>query len=61
MNTSITWPRMPGRLDERVLGVVQVLEQVAEEERLALLAEPEHRVELGRAACVGIIVRRNST
>ena len=35
------------RLDERVLGVVEVLEQVAVEERLALLAEPEHRVQLG--------------
>ena len=37
----------PGRRDEHVLRVLEVLPQVAVEERLALLAEPEHRVELG--------------
>ena len=36
-----------GRLDERVLGVVEVLQEVAIEERLALLPESEHRVQLG--------------
>ena len=39
-----------GGLDERVLGVVQVLEQVAVEERLALLAQPDHRVEVSPRA-----------
>ena len=37
----------PGRLDEPVAGMVQVLQQLAEEKRLSLLAEPDHRVELG--------------
>ena len=55
MKTSITWPANAGRRHEQVLGVVEMLAQVAVEERLALLAEPEHRVELGRAAFVGII------
>ena len=34
-------------LDEAVLGVVQVLEQVTDEERLALAAEADRGVELG--------------
>ena len=39
-------PARAGRLDEEVVRVVQVVPQVAEEERLALSGEPERRVEL---------------
>ncbi len=47
MNTSITMPLMPGRDDEIVRGMLQVVEQVAVEHGLALLGEPHAHVHLG--------------
>ena len=48
------------RDDELVVRVAQVRDQVAEEHRLALLAQAEHGVELLRGL-LGMIERRNCT
>ena len=47
MNTIITSPRMPGRDDEVVGRVLEVMQEVAVEQRLAVLLQAQRGVQLG--------------
>ena len=56
VNTVITRPLMPGATMKSVGRVLEVMQEVAEEERLALLLQADHRVELGLRCARGTIV-----